>query len=133
MLMPNTLKSHCYEDRKIITKLVHCDQTAHVNNQYIGELNHLISDIIEYTDENENEAILFSADFEKAFDSTERPFLFAVLNSFGFGADFIQWIRTFSNDAESCVMNNGNSTGYFPLKEYRVKGTLFQHVSSFLR
>ena len=101
---------------KVIAKLVHCDQTAYVNNRYIGESNRLISDILEYTNENDIEAVLFSADFEKAFDSIEHPFLFAVLKSFGFGADFIQWIRTFFNNAESCAMNNGNSTGYFPLE-----------------
>ena len=99
--------------KKVIAKLVHCHQIVHVNNRCIGESNHLISDILQYTDENEIEAILFSADFEKAFDSIEHPFLFAVLKFFGFGADFIQWIRTFVNNAESCVMNNCNSTGYF--------------------
>ena len=89
--------------KKVIAKLVHCDQTTYVNNQYIGESNRLISDILEYTSENEIETILFSADFEKAFDSIEHPFLFAALKSFGFGVDFIQWIRTFFNNAESCV------------------------------
>ena len=82
--------------KKVIAKLVHCDQTAYVSNQYIGESNHLVSDMIEYTNENDIEAILFSAGFEKAFDSIEHPFLFAVLKSFGLGVDFIQWIRTFS-------------------------------------
>ena len=67
----------------------------------------MISNILEYSKENEIEAIHFSADFEKAFDSIEHPSLFAVLKSFGFGADFIQWIRTFFNNAESCVMNTG--------------------------
>ena len=52
----------------------------------------------------------------KHFDSIEHPFLFAVLKSFGFGADFIQWIRTFFNNPKSCVMNNGNSIRYFFLK-----------------
>ena len=92
----------------------------------------MISDILEYTNENETEAILFSADFEKAFDSIEHLFLFAVLKSFGFGADFIQWIRTFFNDAESCVMNNGNSTGYFPLKRGTRQGYLFILMSEIL-
>ena len=102
--------------KKVIAKLVHSDQTAYVNNWYIGESNHMISDILKYTNENEIEAILFSADSEKAFDSIEHPFLFTVLKSLGFGADFIQWIRTFFNNAGSCVMNNGKSTGYFPLE-----------------
>ena len=108
--------------KEVIAKLVQCDQTAYVNNRYIGESNRLISDILEYNNENEIEAILFSADFEKAFDSIEHPFLFAVLKSFGFGAGFIQWIRTFFNNAESCVMNNGNSTGYFPLERGTLQG-----------
>ena len=42
---------------KVIAKLVHCDQTAYVNNRYIGESNRLISDILEYTNGNEIETI----------------------------------------------------------------------------
>ena len=45
-----------------------------------------------------------------AFDSIERPFLLAVLKSFGFDPQFIHWIRTIFKNAESCVMNNGHST-----------------------
>ena len=53
--------------KKVIGKLVHCDQTAYVGNRNIGKSVRLISDILEYTDENDIEAILFSADFEKAW------------------------------------------------------------------
>ena len=60
---------------------------------------------------------IFSADFEKAFDSIDHSFLFAVLESFGFGPDFIQWLRTLFNNAESRVIKNGKSTtGYFRLE-----------------
>ena len=38
--------------------------------------------MLEYTAENEIEAILFAADFEKAFDSIEHTFIFATLHSF---------------------------------------------------
>ena len=51
--------------KKVIGNLVHCDQTAYVGNRNIGESVCLINDILEYTDENDIEAILFSADFEK--------------------------------------------------------------------
>ena len=47
-------------------------------------------------------------------DSIEYAFLFAVLKSFGFGPQFVQWVRTSLNNAESCVVNNGHSTRYFP-------------------
>ena len=65
---------------------------------------------------NDVPGVLFSADFEKAFDSVEHNFIFAVLKSFGFGSQFIQWVRTFLKNAESCVLNNGHSTGYFMLE-----------------
>ena len=68
-----------------------------------------------YADKNNIEAILFSADFEKAFDSIDHTFILAVLKSYGFGPDFIQWAKILLNNAESCVMNGGKSTGYFPL------------------
>ena len=79
----------------------------------IGESVRLMNGFLEYTDNNNIEAILFSADFEKAFDSVDHTFLFATLTEFGFGPDFIQWVKTFLKDCESCVMNNGHSSGYF--------------------
>ena len=46
--------------------------------------------MLEYTAEQEKVGILFSADFEKAFDSIEHTFIFVVLESSGFGPQFIQ-------------------------------------------
>ena len=51
--------------KMVIQKLIHHNQTAYIGNRYVGEANHLVSDILEFTAENEMEAILFSADFEK--------------------------------------------------------------------
>ena len=60
-------------------------------NQFVW----LINDILEYIDENDIEAILFSADFEKASDSIEHSFIISTLKAFGFGPDFIRWVKTF--------------------------------------
>ena len=69
--------------KMVIQKLIHHNQTAYVGHHYTGEANHLVSDILEFTAENEMEAILFSANFEKTFNSIEHPFLFATLKSYG--------------------------------------------------
>ena len=61
---------------------------------YIHQSVRLINDILKYTDSNDIETMLFSADFETALDSIDHSFLFAILQSFGFGLDFIQWVRT---------------------------------------
>ena len=55
--------------KNILSSIVKCDQTAYVKGRYIGEPTRLISDILEYTKENDISGILFSADFEKTFDS----------------------------------------------------------------
>ena len=109
-------KALAFRIRKVLTNLIHSDQTAYEEGRYIVEPVRLISDILEYTENKGIEAILFSEGFEKAFDSIDHTFLFSVLKSYGFGPDFIQRVKTLFNNAESCVMNNGHSTGYFPLK-----------------
>ena len=102
--------------RKVIHKVIHYDQTAYVKGRYIGESVRLIDDLLAYAESEHLDRILFAADIEKAFDSVEHNFIFTSLKKFGFGEDFIRWIKTFLNDSQSCVMNNGTSTGYFKLE-----------------
>ena len=102
--------------RKVIHEVIHYDQTAYVKGKYIGESVRLIDDLLAYAESENLDGILFAADIEKAFDSVEHNFIFASLKKFGFGEDFIRWIKTFLNDSQSCVMNNGTSTGYFKLE-----------------
>ena len=90
-----------------------------MERKYIGESICLVSGILEYID-----SVLFSADFDKAFDYKEQPFILATLYSFGFGSQFIQWIRVILNNGESCIMNNGHSRWYFPIKQCCRHGSL---------
>ena len=59
---------------------------------------------------------MFSSDFEKAFDSIDHCFMFACLKRFAFGTQFVQWVKTLFKNAQSCIMHNGVSIGYFALK-----------------
>ena len=117
-------KSLALSIRKVLSSLIQSDQTAYVKDRYIGESVRLINDVLEFTDHEKTEAILFSTDFEKAFDSIDHTFLSPALKCFGFGDDFIQWVRTLVNNAESCVMNNGHSTRYFLLQRGTRQGDL---------
>ena len=102
--------------KKVLSSLIHSDETDYVKDRYIAESVRLINDVLEFTDHDNIEAILFSVDIKKAFDSIDHSFLFSALTYFGFSDEFIQWVRTLVNNAESCVMNNGHSTGYFLLE-----------------
>ena len=53
-------------------------------------------------------------ELEKIYDHTqEMIFVICILKKFGFGKDFVQWTKTLFKNSQSCVMNNGTSTGYF--------------------
>ena len=72
---------------------------------------------------------MFAADIEKAFVLVSHAFLISVLRKFGFGAIFIQWIRVLFCYQESCVMNNGHSSGYFKVDSGSRQG---DPISAFL-
>lgn len=59
--------------------------------------------------------IFMKLDICKAFDSLEWDFLFVVLESFGFGPVFINYIRASIVGATSSVLLNGQSTAPFPI------------------
>ena len=54
-------------------------------------------------------------DIEKAFDSLDHNFLISTLEKYGFGQNFILWIKILLNDKKSCVINGGKTTKYFML------------------
>ena len=60
---------------------------------------------------------LVAMDIEKAFDSLHHDFLVNVLNKFGFGSNFISWIKLLLNSQQSCVINGGITTPYFNLEK----------------
>ena len=74
---------------------------------HIGESKRLISDIIEITEIGNVEGFLVTMDIEKAFDSLDHNFLISTLEKYGFGQNFIIWVKILLNDQESCVINGG--------------------------
>ena len=84
---------------------------------------------MEVTKECDIPGYMVLMDVEKAFDSMDHVFLLEVLKAFGFGENFINWIKIILTNQESCVMNGGNSTGYFKLERGARQGDL---ISAYL-
>ena len=99
----------------VLPFLINHDQTAYVADRFLGESVRLISDVLEITEALNIEGFLLTMDIEKAFDSVDHPFLYAVLEKMNIAHEFIDWIKVLINKNESCVFNGGMSTGYFPL------------------
>ena len=87
-------KSLAIRIKEFLPQLVNCDQTAYVKGRNIGKSIRLIDDLLEYVDKENLDGLIFAADIEKAFDSIEHNFLLATSTKYGFGSNFIQWIKT---------------------------------------
>ena len=49
-------------------------------------------------------------------------FLLKVIEKYGFSQDVLKWIVILLQNQESCVVNGGKITRYFPLKRGRQQG-----------
>ena len=102
--------------KDVLPSIIHHNQTSYVKDRHIGETVRSIFDIMEFTDNENIPGILISIDFRKAFDTLEWHYLFSCLKAFNFSPDLINWVRTFYQNIQSCVINNGLASDYFTLE-----------------
>ena len=95
--------------------------TVYVANRFIGENTRLISDLLEISKKLKTSSHLVKIVIEKAFDAFDHVII-AALVKFGFKSNFIELIKMFLNEQESCVINGGAATQYFRLKRVTRQG-----------
>ena len=88
---------------------------AYLPGRYIGESVRLTFDLLEHKNIHNLPGYMVIIDIEKAFDSVDHTFLLCSLRKFGFGNNFIKWVKIIRNRQESRIMNNVHSIGYFAL------------------
>ena len=98
--------------KSVLPNIIHHNQTGYVKDRFIGETIRSIFDIMDYTVEKNIPGLLIFIHF----DSVEWGFLFKCLEAFNFGSDFLNWIKTFYTNVQSCIMNNGTTSNYFQLE-----------------
>ena len=106
--------------KKVLPFLIDPGQTAYV--RFLGESERLIVDIFETCDLEKLERYLVAIDFKKAFDSLNHNFLITALEHYGFGNDFIEWIKILLKNQESCLINAGHTTKYYRLERVARQG-----------
>ena len=103
--------------KKVLPNLISSPQIAYVAQSCINESGRLVSDLLSVTKKMKVNGYLVTTDIEKSFDSLDHTFLISVLEKFGFGKTFIDWIEIFLNEQESCVLNGGITKKYFKLEK----------------
>ena len=102
--------------KSVLPYIIHDNQTGYVKDRFIGETIRSIFDIMDFSVNENILGLLLFIDFEKAFDNVEWNFLYESLEMFNFGADFLRWVKTFYNNIQSCIMNNGTASNFFTLE-----------------
>ena len=114
-------------DVKIITKvlterllyvlptIIHATQTA-VYGRKIDQNIHLVRDLIEMANRDDDTAAFIFLDQEKAFDRVNHDFLFKTMKAFGIGENFINWVRNIYSNAASIININGFFSERIPLQ-----------------
>ena len=102
------MKSLATRVKEVLSNLINARQTAYVNERFI--------DGIKVCDIQKISGYLLTVYFKKDFVSLNHKFLIGVLKKYGFGEDFIEWIKILLRNQESCVTNGGHTTTYFRLE-----------------
>lgn len=98
----------------VMSKLVHSDQTGFVaDRSSCNNLRRLFNVI--YSSKIQQDLIILSLDAEKAFDQVEWPYLFAVLEKFQLGQDFISWIKLLYQNPTARILTNPTLSTQFKL------------------
>ena len=78
--------------KPILQYLIHEDQTGFMEGRNISTNIRKTFEIIQYAIDNRIPALIMTIDFAKCFDRIEHCAMESVLNYFGFGPNYIQWI-----------------------------------------
>ena len=116
------IKQLCVSQRQAVIKLVEKkerDKRFMKNWRPISLLNvdtKLISKVLAERLKNVLPDIISKNQTAYAFDSVNHVFLIAILEKFGFGKTFIEWIKILLKNQESSVINGGKTSQYFTLE-----------------
>jgi len=98
---------------KVISTLINIDQTCAIPGRSIQDNIHLIRNIIDYCNKKQLGCILLNLDQSKAFDRVSHDYLFKILKAYGFGPNFIKWVKVLYTSNQSRVQVNGYLNDHF--------------------
>ena len=73
----------------------------------------IANDVVDWWKKSRRKGLILKLDFQKAHDTVNWNFLIQMLSNFGFGAQWMNWIRTCISSAKVFVLVNGSPTPEF--------------------
>jgi hypothetical protein len=100
----------------VVKSVISEHQVGYIKGRSISTILRVIDDAITYMDATNSPGVLMALDYTKAFDTVSKDFLSDVFNIFGFGQQFIQWVKVLMANTESCINHCGWLTAHFSLE-----------------
>ena len=117
------------EVAKIIPSLVSEDQVGYIKGRNISTIIRLIDDVIEYITINNETGALVALDYSKAFDTIHKGYSVETFRIFGFGEEFISWVKTLMNETEGCIQYCGWLSEFFAVNSGIRQGCNFSPLA----
>ena len=95
--------------------MINSDQKCVAGRQITNNI-HLVQYTIDLINANDESAAIILFDMQKAFDRLSHSFLLRVLEAFGIGPGFINWVKILLTDIKSFVRVNGFETEEFDIQ-----------------
>ncbi|GJZ39644.1 RNA-directed DNA polymerase, eukaryota [Tanacetum coccineum] len=99
----------------VIVGLVSDTQSAFVADRQILNGPFILNEVLDWCKRKNKQAMFFKVDFAKAYDSVRWDFLIDVLEAFGFGSTWCNWIRGTFCYAKASILVNGSPSDEFHL------------------
>lgn len=105
-----------------MTDVISADQTGFIlGRRSFTNIRRLLN-VIHSPASSEVPEVVISLDAEKAFDRVEWEYLFTCLKKFGYGPNFISWIKLLYSSPKASVVTNGRQSQYFTLSRATRQG-----------
>ena len=102
--------------KKVITKLVHSDQTGFIQGRQITDNIRATQDLLWYTNENDVPGYLILTDASMAYDKLQFNYIDATLEAFNFPPRFRSYIKMMRSKCEKSAINHGHRGRFQPVQ-----------------
>ncbi|CAI5482443.1 unnamed protein product [Closterium sp. Yama58-4] len=93
--------------KKVLSQVISGNQFGFVRGRRLADAVKVVADTIDAAITGKEDWYLLLVDFQKAYDSVSRPFLFRTLERMGFPAEFVKWTRGLHDQAATQLLVNG--------------------------
>lgn len=99
--------------KQILPRIILESQGGFIQGRYLVDNFLLVQEAILSSQKRKEQGMAIKLDLASAFDRVNHCFLFNVLEKFGFGARFINWIRACISEPWTAPLVNGRSASFF--------------------